>query len=221
MDYNKETRTAYTSDKAKSYKLQQTKGISWIRFTTWREKSHVANSLAICNLAENSRIIDLPCGTAIMSEVFRSFPLRIFACDISQDMMLLAKEEYDESSFGGFIQSDIIHSPFKPAVFDCSISIGIMHRLPADIRRQALHEIILISKEFIIVSYSIDSFVQRFKRWLMKRVFPYYKPAPSLISLHELMKEFALAGLKVIKRYNVMPFFSAEVVFLLKKDRTL
>lgn len=217
-NYEKDTRFAYNIQKAKSYKKQQTKGLSWMRFTTWREKSFVATVLRYCNLTKSDKILDVPCGTGVLGNIFSKFPSFVIASDISREMMGLAREEYNKANFGGFIQGDITEFPFKKGAFSCVIVLGLMHRLPERIRKQVLKEVTSLSKRFIIVSYSIDSTSQRIKQWLIKRLRHSHSFAPSPTPMQDIIKELKANGLLLKRKYKVMPLLSAEVVFLLEKS---
>lgn len=219
INYEKETRLAYrNASKAKSYKEQLSERITWAHFTMWRERQCVEKALQKCNLNNNSRILDTPCGTGILANVLNRFPASIVACDIAREMMALAKGEYRKSLFKGFIQADIIKMPFKSEAYDCVIVLGFMHRVPFSIRARTLKEVTSLSKKFIIVSYSIDSTSQRLKHWLLKKIWTFYKAAPSLAPLRDIFKEFDSCGLIVRKMFRVVFFLSAEMIFLLEKN---
>ena len=216
-DYETDTRLAYNASKANSYKRQQTKGVSWMRFTTWREKLCVKKALKKCNLPSAGKILDIPCGTGILGSVFTESHFSVFASDISRDMMNLAYKDYKKVNFGGFIQADITKPPFITGTFDCVITLGLMHRLPADIRKEALQGLITLSNKYIIVSYSIDNPVQRLKQWLIRKLKPRHKSAPSPVPIHDIIRELSMNGLIIKRKFDVMPSLSAEVVFLLEK----
>lgn len=218
-NYEKDTRLAYDIPKAKSYKQQQTNGISWMRFTTWREKAFVTTALKYCNLAKSDKILDVPCGTGVLGTVFSKFPSLIIASDISRDMMGLARIDYSNANFGGFIQSDITGTPFKNEAFQCVVVLGLLHRLPEGIRKQAIKEAASLSNRFIIASYSVDSTSQRIKQWLIKKLRHSHSSAPSPAPMRDIIKELTDNGLAIKRKYTVMPFLSAEVVFLLEKNK--
>lgn len=217
IDYERNTRTAYNRSKAESYKKDQTEEFGWIRFATWREKLIVGKSLRLCNLTKNDKILDIPCGTGIMGSVVSKFPASVVASDISEDMMNLAIEEYNKSKFGGFVKADITNTLFERDSFACVLTIGLMHRLPLEIRHQALKEIRSISKKYIIISYSVYSPLQKFKRWFLKAIKPSYKPSPAPISMKVILDEIKAHGLRVKRTYPVVPFLSSEIIFLLEK----
>jgi len=220
VGYEKDTRSAYRNrSKAESYKKQQTENIGWARFTTWRERQFVEKALRKCKLSSTDRVLDIPCGTGILADVLSKFPSTIIASDISIEMIDFALKDYKREKIGGIAQTDITKTSFKKGTFGCVITLGLMHRLPGGIRKQALREITDLSNRFIIVSYSIDTPAQRIKQWLVRKVWPAYRSAPSPIGLQDIMKELNSNGLIVRKKSNAMPFLSSEVVFLLEKKR--
>jgi SAM-dependent methyltransferase len=219
FDYVKETRLAYRNcARAETYKKQHTKALSWAHLTMWRECFCVEKALKQCNLKKYDKLLDMPCGTGILAAVLEKFPSLVIAADISRQMMRLAREEYRGKNFRGFIQADITNAPFRCETYDCVIVLGFMHRVPATIREQTLREITLLSKRFIIVSYSIDSPPQRLKQSLTRTIRPTHQSAPSPIRLRDISEEFNSLGLTVRKRFRVACFFSAEIVFLLEKN---
>lgn len=219
MDYERDTRLAYKSlTKAQSYKKLQTSGFNWARLATWRSNLCVEKALRKCHLTGSDRILDIPCGTGILANVLQKFPSTTIASDISKDMMNLALEDYRKTRLAGFVQSDITKTPFKNNSFQCIITLGLMHRLPEDIRNLVLEEISSLSNNYVIVSYSIDSPYQRIKKSLLKRLRSAYDPAPVAITLENILAELDLGGLMIREKYSIMPFFSAVVIFLLEKQ---
>lgn len=218
MDYEKDTRLAYKDrQKAKAYKNLQTVDKSWGRFASWREKLCVKKALHKCSLDKDEKILDIPCGTGILASVFRGFSGLIVAGDISREMMDLAREDFQMPNFLGFIQADITQAPFKKEIFSCIITVGLMHRIPENIRKDILQEIFSLSKKFIIVSYSLDSVSQRIKHWFLKKFQPGHKPAPSPASLKNIFDELSIYPLNIREIYYPIPFLSSQVVFYLEK----
>ncbi len=218
MDYEKDTRLAYKDrQKAKAYRTLQTTDKSWGRFASWREKACVKKALSKCSLAKDEYILDIPCGTGVLASVLRGFPGLIVAGDISREMMELAWHDFQLPNFLGFIQADITQGPFRKETFSCIITLGLMHRVPENVRKDILEEISSLSKKFIIISYSLDSVTQRIKHWLIKKIIKSHKPAPSPLLFNNIMEEISPFGLMLRGIYYPMPFFSSEIVFLLEK----
>ncbi len=220
IDYEKIVRSAYRNSlKAKAYKEQYTRGAKWARFTMWRVRKCVEKGLKRhCYVTKNTRLLDIPCGTGLLLSVFRKLPCIVIGTDISLEMMGLAREEENGKTISGFIQCDIADTPFRKGTFDCVLTLGLMHRVPRDIKRQVLKEVSLLSKKHIMISYSIDCPAQRVKQWVIKRVSPSHIPAPAPDTLQNIFKEFETNKLIVKKIYRYVYFFSAQVLFILEKN---
>lgn len=219
MDYEKETRLAFRDlHKARAYKSFQTGKRSWGRFTSWREQQFVKKVLMLCSLTRNSRILDVPCGTGIMAPVVQQFPGTVIAADISREMMDLARQDYQIPGFKGFIQVDITQAPFKKEFFSCIITLGLMHRVPENIRKKILRELIHLSNKFLVISYSLDSPFQRLKKRLLRKISSSYKSAPSPVTLKTILNELISNGLVIKKQIYIMPFFSSGIVLFLEKS---
>jgi ubiquinone/menaquinone biosynthesis C-methylase UbiE len=218
MSYQTETRDAYRNEvKANDYKNQYIKGFKWARFTMWKQKKIINKYLFNCSLEKNDSLLDIPCGTGYIGNILSKLPCSIVASDISIEMMELARAEYSNNNFHGFIQSDITNTPFKHNYFKCVIVLALMHRLPVNIREQVLSEVVRISNEFVIISYSIESNLQKFKWKLLSMVNRSHIPAPASIPLSDIENELYSAGLKIVKKERIIHFLSAKVVFLVKK----
>jgi ubiquinone/menaquinone biosynthesis C-methylase UbiE len=218
MDYEKETRSAYRNmTKAANYKKQIAEKITWARFAMWRERRIIRKALRSCDIGRADALLDIPCGTGILTRVLSSFSDIIVGSDISREMMDFARKEYQGIPVCEFIQADITAIPFKKGVFRSVLILGFMHRVPAEIRTKTLQEMAFVSNAFIIISYSVQDALQRCKREALKRFLSSYKSAPAAASIHEIVQEFKANDLSIHKKYRVAPFLSSEVVFLLKK----
>jgi len=212
-EYEEDTRRAYRDlQKARDYQKIHTQEDLWARFASWRERRLVEKLLAGCALAPERRILDVPCGTGILGGVLREFPNPVVAADISLEMMDLARTEYGYSRLLGFVQADITQMPFAPGGFACMVILGLMHRLPAEIRMKVLVEIASLRPRYVIITYSIYNLGQRFKQWLLKKIRPSYNPAPVPVRYEDIIKEVTSAGFKVSSAHSVFPLLSANVV---------
>lgn len=218
MDYNKDTRDAYRNElKAKEYQEQYTKGTKWARFTMWRQRVLIDKIINQCNFKKTSKILDIPCGTGFIGKTLSKTSASIIASDISKEMMKRAAGEYAGDNFNGFVECDITQTPFRKESFDCIILLAFMHRLPKEIRAKTWENVVELSKKFIIVNYSVDSHSQRLKQWLIKKVLPNHIPAPSSLSLQEIINEIESFDLVIRKSLHVAYFFSGKIIFLLGK----
>lgn len=218
MEYDKETRSAYRNvSRAERYQKQFTDELTWARFTMWRERTCVEKALGQCGLSGSDIVLDIPCGTGILASTLSIFPFRVVASDISAEMMAYARDAYAGERFYGFVQADLTRPPFTTETFACIIILGFMHRVPREIRRKTLAAAASLSKKFVIVSYSIDSYPQRLKKRLITMLRPSHGSAPSPVLPGDVMGDFRSSNLRVRKAFDVATFLSAEVVYLLEK----
>lgn len=216
FDYDKDTRLRYRNKEiAKNYKEAYSVGFSFIKMTTDRVKTCVKNALLECELTESSHILDMPCGTGLMADTLVKG--NVMAADMSREMMALARQGYQERGCRGFIQADATKTPFKADSFCLVVNLGLMHRVPIDIKRSILNEIASISNRYVIVSFSISSLLQKMKIALARIFIPHPEHSPCPIDYADLESEIENAGLKIMRTYRVIPVLSSQVVLLLVK----
>jgi len=220
MGYIEDTKDAYRNkNKAKEYQDQYIKGAKWARFTMWRQKRLVRDLVNKCSLTDRDIVLDAPCGTGYIGGILSNNSASIVATDISMEMMELAINEYTGKNFYGFLQSDLSNTPFTSSKFKCVIVLALMHRLPDEIRKIILSEIVRLSSRYIIISYSVESISQKLKQWILMKVKRSHIPAPSSIPVSEIIDELSSEGLKVVRMKYILYFLSAKVVFLVEKHR--
>ena len=218
MAYESDTREAYRNKtKANAYKNQYIEGFKWARFTMWKQKKIIFEFLNVCKLGSSDVLLDIPCGTGYIGGLLSKYPFKVVASDISIEMMELAINEYSENNFAGFLQADITKTPFQADQFKCVVVLALMHRLPREVRAQVLSEVVRVTNEYIIISYSIESFLQKLKLKLISLVSSNHIPAPESIPLKDIINEIDSYGLIVIRRKRIVSLLSSKVVFLAKK----
>jgi ubiquinone/menaquinone biosynthesis C-methylase UbiE len=218
MNYEKDTKEAYRNEvKAKSYQDQYIKGVKWARFTMWKQKRLIKKMLQACDLKVTDKVLDIPCGTGYIGELLDKTQADIYASDISFEMMALARGMYQSETFRGFVQCDITANPFPKESFDCVIVLALMHRLPREIRANVLNEVTVLSKQFGIISYSLENPLQKLKQWVLKKIQPSHIPAPSSLPLQDIVQELTASGWVIKEKHHVAYLLSAKVVFFLEK----
>lgn len=221
MEYERDTKNAYRNEeKAKAYLDQYTTGTRWARFTMWRQRGLIKRILDRCDLTVSDRLLDIPCGTGLIGRILLNNPARVIGSDISIEMMDLARSEYGENRFHGFVQADITATPFVRESFACVVVLALMHRLHEGLRREVLSEVASLSSRYVIMSYSVESRAQRVKQRVLRTLRPSHIPAPSSVPLPEILREIGSHGFTVLSISHIAHFLSAKVVLLLeKKDR--
>ena len=103
----------------------------------------------LLNLPPGSRVLDLGCGAgrASVELLRRGFALE--GVDISEDMIDLARQNAEQSGFGGefhFQVGDAEHLPFEDNSFDLIVSIGMLGVGPVSWGRAVMEELHRIVK---------------------------------------------------------------------------
>lgn len=217
-DYEKDTRNAYrTLARAAEYKRYHTKDWTWGRLVTWLEQRAIARELGRYRWSPSDQLLDIPCGTGILGRTLHRFPFKISASDISPEMMDLARAEYPADRLVACVQADITNTSFPRASFACVVTLGFLHRVPAEIKRAALREIAALSCRLVIVSCSLDSPLQRLKRASLRWVWRGHAPAPCPAPLDAIVAECESHGLRLVRAFSVLPLLSAHALLVLEK----
>jgi len=218
VDYKKDTLDAYQSaDRAKEYKKFHTKQFSWGRLVTLIEQWIISKELKKYKWSASDKLLDIPCGTGILGSVLHDFPFEIFASDISIEMMEYAKNEYPSNRLVEFTQQDITNTGFKRGSFSCVITLGFLHRVPLDIKRETLREIFELTNNIAIVTCSVDNPIQRLKHKILSIVKKDHVPAPCPIKLKDLISECEDQGFYVRNSLMVLPLLSSHGLLVLQK----
>ena len=218
MNYKKDTLHAYQSaDRANEYKKFHTRQFSWGRFVTLVEQWNISNELKQHSWNESDKLLDIPCGAGILGKVLHDFPFVISASDISKEMINCAKDEYPDNHSVEFIQQDITNTEFKRGSFSCVVTLGFLHRVPLDIKRETLREIFELTNNIAIISCSVDNPMQSLKHKILSIVKRNHVPAPCPIKLKDLISECQSQGFYVKRSMMVVPLLSAHALLILKK----
>ena len=219
-DYELITKNAYRDEaRATSYREEYESRLTWMHLMMRRERSNVAKAIDFCNLKESDIVLDAPCGTGTLAEVFSSRNLNVIGSDISFEMMdCTSKEEFGDKC-QGFFQSDILSVPLADNSVQCVTCIGLMHRLPPEIRNNALKEISRVSSEYAIVTYSIGKLLNKIKNTVLGSIWKTRKGAPHPSSARQVEKEIYQNGFEIVKRLHTFPVLSSSVVYLLRKNK--
>ncbi len=215
-DYERDTRHAYqTRARAMSYRDYQQRDWSWGRLSTVMEQRALRRMMRPL-LHPDDLVLDMPCGTGILAPLLTAARARVVAADISTEMMALALETYAATCVA-HAQADITALPFRSGSIDTVMTIGFMHRVPPGVRRAALQEIARVSRRFAIVSFSLDSPLQRVKHAVLRAVTSRHVPAPSPAHGGQVEAEIRAAGCRVAARVAILPWLSAEWLYLIEK----
>ncbi len=117
---------------------------------------------ALAGLPEQSRVLDLPCGSGRLEVMLLERGYSVVAADYALAMLDAAKDYHADllASDAGkskrlvFQREDILNTSFEDDAFDAVICNRLFHHYPeASLRQQVLSELKRISKDRIIVSF--------------------------------------------------------------------
>lgn len=212
-DYTFETKDWYQDSQiAERYRAYHTKGISWIRFMMWRQKRIIDRELKSLIRGNDSIIADFPCGTGLLANVLSRHPIKIIPLDISFEMLDSAKQDYNSDQTIAFACADVTKSPFRDKSLTGLLTIGLIHRLPNDIRENALKEMARITQDWIILTFSIDSTAQKLKRSLLNMIYPGYRAAPSPDNISSVETILNKSGFNLKKIISTFPCLSSDSI---------
>lgn len=87
-------------------------------------------AIELLRLNELSYVLDIGCGSGLSGQVLEEKGHVWVGCDVSRDMLNVAKEGLDETTPGDLLHHDMgTGLPFRPATFDAVISISALQWL--------------------------------------------------------------------------------------------
>src|SRR3972149_1188855 len=160
MNYDKETRSFYQSDrKAREYHEWYTRvgGVNGMRFRYIARKEREAVRGLLASVP-HGRVIDVPTGTGKMASVFKQLSSIVLACDVSPNMLKIAEEEYNRIGVDAKFKVVALESATETisGQFDIVVCVRLMHRVPDDVKTVMLAQISKLAPR-AIVSFAIDS----------------------------------------------------------------
>jgi ubiquinone/menaquinone biosynthesis C-methylase UbiE len=96
------------------------------------------------NCHERGFLLDIGCGTGILTQELSEHFHRVIGCDLSEKMLKEALRYYRKELSGKLINSDIYHLPFGDEAFMNVVCLGVFSYLEKKL--QALREIVRITR---------------------------------------------------------------------------
>jgi SAM-dependent methyltransferase len=230
FDYDKMTKQHYKNrEVAHRYHQAFTSRWAWdalrFRFIAYRERQSVAELIRRIEprgILLRS-VLDIPCGTGKLAEVWAAFGCKIVAADISTEMLEIARRHYAMSNVKKveFSIGDVetLAAQFGPDKPDVVVCLRLLHRVPPMVRETMLDQIGKTAR-FGIISFGVDSQYHRMRR----RVRSLFYGLPSRgsfcqESMSQINKELA-KHFKVIQMKWIAKYLSEEVLFLVERRTT-
>jgi ubiquinone/menaquinone biosynthesis C-methylase UbiE len=222
FDYETHTREYYQNDEtAGEYHeaFTDSTGLNGLRFRLVASRERAALKASLQQISHD-RILDIPAGTGKLAPVFSSLESSVVAADVSKAMLAIAREEYRSRDYGNvsFVCTDAeTISRTIDDDFDVVVCLRLLHRVPREVKTTILAELARVA-EYAIVSFGADSTYHTYRRRARQFVFggaaedhaAGYEP---LDEIDEMVAEH----FDVLDRRWVIPVFSQEIIYLLKR----
>ncbi|HZP40631.1 MAG TPA: methyltransferase domain-containing protein [Candidatus Binatia bacterium] len=157
-------------------------------------------------------VLDVPCGTGILGDVFAARGLRVVGADISPAMLDVAR---DRNHGLGHVRTDLEMPPWRPRSFDAVVCARFLMHVPAADRPRVLRTLAGLSRGPLVATfchpYTLKSFGRAVRRMLGRSP----KRSPR-VTRHELEAEVAAAGLRLDRVIPVLPLLSEVWVVVMR-----
>ena len=132
------------------------------RFTSWHGKlAHEMECRALRYAVDKyftvaGTVLDVPCGTGRLLELFSEKRLNVVGGDISEEMLSIARRRFTKNPRFLFQKCDVTDLPFNDEAVDFLLSFRLMCHLPKDVRRSAIKEMIRVTRRVLVINYHFD-----------------------------------------------------------------
>ena len=185
------------------------------RVFQWAERRSLNKLVRL--IPRGSRILDAPCGTGRLMDLFLQRGLAILGGDISAQMMGVARRRTIQwNGRVTFARMDFAEVPLIDKAVTATFSMRFLPHIEPEERVRMLREFRRVSERWIIISLSLSTPWHRLRRRL-KDCFGLPKPVRHPVTNSMLSKELAQAGLREVLRVWTCPVLSEQVVLVCER----
>lgn len=168
--------------------------------------------------SEIRMIMDIPCGTGKLHDVLSDEHTRVIAADVSQEMLSFASRFYKGNRQRAWMaRLDAVRLPFADRSIDAVVSLRLLHRVPDFVKRSMIDEFTRVARHYVIVSLGVVGIWQR-TRLALRRWTTGVATVPHPVPRSGVEAMLRRSGWAIDARTAVLPIFSAEVLFRLKRS---
>lgn len=135
----------------------------------FRHLHHYVLTELLSELPRTSNVLEVACGTGHTTQLLSKNGFRLFASDLTPEMMLQARERVGGNAT--FVRTDAFRLPFPDSAFDAVVSTRFLHLFQYGEQRMLLAEMHRVLKPGGLLVVDFDNF---FSRWLMAIPFLVY-----------------------------------------------
>jgi ubiquinone/menaquinone biosynthesis C-methylase UbiE len=177
------------------------------RLLTWRLRQ------ALARVPAGGTVLDVPCGTGVLTSMLASLGLAVTSLDISAPMLAVAAER----GAGGRVRADVERLPFASRTFDAVVCNRFLMHLPSTLRPAVLRELCRVSRGPLVVTvchpYTLKSFGRAIRRSLGLKAKRHER-----IGMKDIRREAEAAGLRLERVSSVTPLMSQVWVAVFRAD---
>src|SRR5262245_34562106 len=168
---------------------------------------------ALAGIAPGSLVLDMPCGTGVLAELFVRKGLLPVRADISPAMLEVASTR---PGAVGHVRADVEALPWRPRTFAAVVSARFVMLLPPALRPRVLASLSALSSGPLVVTVCHPYTAKRLFRVLRQKIGMNARRLDTRLTRRELEAEAAAAGLRVERIHWVVPLFSEVWVAVLR-----
>lgn len=161
-------------------------------------------------LADCKTALDVPCGDGRLIPLYKSLGLDMSYADISDEMMMIAKEKTSDP----FYTMDLEYPNIKKT-FDLVLCIRLMHHLPESVKVNVLKTLHRLANKYVILTYSTPSLQSK------RRELKYSTQGRFPIKKDYFIHLANIAGFSVIRKYRLLPHISETNVMVLRRQNDI
>lgn len=219
LHYDKETKSHYMDD-AVADKYHQAFASSTnlrnVRFRVVARKEREAVRKLLLHI-KHERVLDIPAGTGKLAPVLIELGADVTACDISENMLQIAKDVYEKLGYTRVSLSPCdatkVSEKFDDK-FDVVVCLRLMHRVPRDVRASILEQLSKVA-DYAIVSFGAETAFHRLRRSVRNILFGGGVDSLCYAEKGQIEEEVG-AYFHIEDGSWVLPYLSQEMVYLLK-----
>ena len=189
------------------------------RVFDYLEKTTIKNLLRRAQRQSHvSTVLDIPCGTGRITDLFLEQGLHVLGGDISQEMIGVARAKLFR--FGDrvdFERLDLDQLDLPTSSYDLVSCIRLFHHLETKERSSVMQDLARVSRKYVLVNVSYSSPFYRQRRRLKKLLGQGISRTSSTWA--EIRHESRKAGLQIVGFCFIFPFLDEDLVLLLEKTR--
>lgn len=216
FEYESDMKNYYKSDEVaqKYFEAYNSKLNFRGRFIAFFERRSVHQFLV---QIPNSTLLDIPTGTGKLAPVFKKIDANVMACDISKQMLDIAKMEFDKC---GLNQADFkvcdaekINETLNQK-FDVAVCLRLLHRVPDQVKENILKELSEVANH-CIVSVGIETGFHKIRRIIREKLLGGDVRDHCFSNQNEILN-LLLQHFEIINSKSIFPLVSQEKIYLLK-----